>query len=99
MIVFGSFARGEAVADSDIDAVLGRPHTADEDDSAWADSVEQWREAVRRASGNAVEVLEVAESDIAAKLRSRHELWKDIHSEGIAVTGPSLASLTEAADT
>jgi predicted nucleotidyltransferase len=95
--VFGSFARGEAEVASDIDAVLIRPESVDEEDPAWADSVEQWRETVGRASGNAVEVLEVSESDIGRKLRGRQQLWRDIRSEGVVVTGPSLAVLIEAA--
>jgi predicted nucleotidyltransferase len=97
VIVFGSFARGEAEVASDIDAVLIRPESVDEEDPAWADSVEQWRETVGRASGNAVEVLEVSESDIGRKLRGRQQLWRDIRSEGVVVTGPSLAVLIEAA--
>lgn len=94
VIVFGSFTRGEAEATSDIDTVLVRPDSVDEDDPTWADSVEQWRQTVRRVSGNPVEVLEVAEGDIATKLRGRQQLWKDIRREGIVVTGPSLATLT-----
>jgi predicted nucleotidyltransferase len=93
VIVFGSFARGEAEADSDIDAVLVRPDSVDEDDPDWADSVEQWRQTVRRVSGNVVEVLEVAEADLATKLRGRQQVWQDIRREGIVVTGPSLAAL------
>ena len=43
VIVFGSFARGEADEHSDLDAVVVRPDDVDEDDDAWATATEQWR--------------------------------------------------------
>ena len=43
VIVFGSFARREAVVDSDIDVVVVRPAEVDEDDDAWSASIETWR--------------------------------------------------------
>lgn len=36
VIVFGSFARGEPDAESDIDAVFARPASVDESDEAWS---------------------------------------------------------------
>lgn len=43
VIVFGSFARGDAGTESDVDAVFVRPEGVGEDDARWADSVEHWR--------------------------------------------------------
>ena len=40
VILFGSFARGEAVAESDIDAVMVRHDEVDEDDEAWSAALE-----------------------------------------------------------
>ncbi len=51
VIVFGSFARREAGADSDIDVVVVRPTDIDEDNEAWAESIEGWRRDVRRTHG------------------------------------------------
>ncbi|MGH9268378.1 MAG: nucleotidyltransferase domain-containing protein, partial [Acidimicrobiales bacterium] len=51
-IVFGSLARGEADALSDVDVVLVRPADVDEDDEPWASSSEQWRSMARRLTGN-----------------------------------------------
>jgi len=95
VIVFGSFARGEADAKSDIDAVFVRPEVVDESDEAWADSVEQWRSRIRRASGNPVEVLEVGADEISTRLSSRQPAWRDISREGIVVHGRSLNELAE----
>jgi hypothetical protein len=92
-IVFGSFARGEADIDSDIDTVLVRPAGVDESDESWAESVEQWRASVRRASGNQVEVLEVGSGEVAVLLNSRRQVWRDIRSDGLVVHGLSLVEL------
>ena len=92
-IVFGSFARGEADIESDIDTVLVRPAGVDESDELWSESVEQWRASVHRASGNRVEVLEVGVGEVAALLNSRRQVWRDIRRDGLVVQGLSLAEL------
>jgi len=96
VIVFGSFARGEADAESDIDTVFVRPAGVDESDESWADSIEQWRSQIHRVSGNPVEVLEVGSDAIGARLRSRQAVWRDIRREGIVVHGLALDELAEA---
>lgn len=92
-IVFGSFARGEADIESDIDTVLVRPAGVDESDELWSESVEQWRASVHRASGNRVEVLEVGSDEVAALLNSRRQVWRDIRRDGLVIQGLSLAEL------
>jgi len=93
VIVFGSFARGEADVESDIDAVFVRPMGVDESDETWADSVEQWRTEVHRISGNSVEVLEVGSDEIRGRLGSRQQVWSDIRRDGVVVHGLSIAEL------
>ena len=95
VIVFGSFARGEADAESDIDAVFVRPGGVDESDEPWTDSVELWRSRIHRVSGNLVEVLEVGSEEIGARLSSRQPVWHDIHRDGLVVHGRSLNELAE----
>jgi DNA-binding transcriptional ArsR family regulator len=93
VIAFGSFARGDSDVESDIDTVLVCPPGFDLEDDRWSESVDQWRTAVRRMSGNAVEVLEVGADDVAARLRGRRELWRDIRRDGLVVHGPDLTTL------
>jgi predicted nucleotidyltransferase len=93
VIVFGSFARGEADVDSDIDTVLVRPAGVDESNELWSESVEQWRASVRRTSGNRVEVLEAGSDEVAALLNTRRQVWRDIRRDGLVVHGLSLAQL------
>jgi predicted nucleotidyltransferase len=93
VIVFGSFARGEADAESDIDALFVRPEGVDESYEAWSASVDEWRETIRRKSGNQVEVLDVGWDEIKARLGSRRSLWRDIRRDGLAVYGATLDQL------
>lgn len=87
VIVFGSFARREAEADSDIDVVIVPPADVGEEDDAWSASIEAWRRDVRRLTGNPVEVLEVSADEAALKLASRAQVWSDIHRDGRVVHG------------
>ncbi len=90
VIVFGSLARREARPDSDIDLVVVRPDEIDEDDDAWAESLEGFRRHVRRLAGNPVEVLEVSADEAASRLTGRRSVWADIRREGRVVHGLEL---------
>ena len=90
VIVFGSFARGEAGRDSDVDILVVRPTEVDEDDDAWAESLEAWRRDVTRLTGNPVEVLEVSIDEAATKVTGRTQLWSDIRRDGRVVHGLDL---------
>lgn len=90
VVAFGSFARGEADADSDIDVVVVRPAHLDEDELSWTRALDKWRHRVRCIAGNRVEVLEVDEMDVARLIRSRAPLWSDIRRDGVLVAGVPL---------
>jgi len=96
VIVFGSFARGEAGIDSDIDVVVVRPDSIGEDDDEWATALEAWRDEVRAITGNAVEVVEVTPAEAGAKVRGRTEFWRNVRADGVVVHGMSLDQLAEA---
>lgn len=93
VIVFGSFARGEADAESDIDLAVVRADDVDEDDERWADSVDVWRRKVRAITGNDVEIVEASLSEARRKLRGRSELWRNIQRDGVVVHGLTLNEL------
>jgi len=93
VIVFGSFARGEAGRDSDLDVVFVRPGGVDEDDARWAASIEQWRTTVRAITGNPVELLEVGTEEAASRLASGRQVWLDIRRDGRVVHGLALDEL------
>lgn len=93
VIVFGSLARGEADALSDVDIVLVRPSDVDEDDDPWASSADGWRTAAQRLTGNAVQVIEIDEGELARRLRRPAELWANVLRDGVIVHGVPLETL------
>lgn len=60
--------------DSDIDLVVVRPTDIDEDDEAWAESIEGWRRDVHRLTGNPVEVLEMSDDEAVSRFTGRSHL-------------------------
>jgi len=94
VIVFGSFARGEADEHSDLDAIVVRPDDVDEDDDAWATAIEQWRSDARAITGNRIEILEVTNHVVQTKLAGRTGLWRDVVRDGVVVHGLTIEQLT-----
>jgi predicted nucleotidyltransferase len=93
VIVYGSFARGEADRSSDLDILLIRPPGIGEDDPEWRAAIDEWVEGARRLTGNSVELLEVTAEEVSAKLRSKKQLWRDIQREGVVVHGRTIQAL------
>jgi predicted nucleotidyltransferase len=92
VVIFGSFARGEAVAGSDVDVLVVRADIVDEDNPDWRRGIDEWAERARRLTGSQVELLEVSEAEAGRRLRSRQPLWLDVQRDGIVVSGRDLAS-------
>ena len=95
VIVFGSFARGEAGVHSDLDAIIVRPDDVDEDDDAWATAIERWRSDAQTITGNRIEILEVARHEVGTKLAGRAPLWRDVVRDGVVVNGLTIDELME----
>ncbi len=97
LMVFGSFARGEADAERDLDVLAIRPRGARDDDE-WTDSLWSWTTSATRALGNPVNVMEAAEEEISGLLRRPGPtVWTEIVRDGIVLVGCRLERLAEAA--
>ena len=94
IVAFGSFARGDGSIESDIDLVVVRPALTDAEDEDWFLSLEEWRTHLQRVAGNDIEILEVGEDKIAAKLGSTSQVWRDIRRDGQLVHGKPLEEIT-----
>lgn len=94
VIVFGSFARREARAGSDVDVVVVRPNGIDEDDEQWATPIEHWRSGARRLTGNPVELLELSVDEVTSRITGRSRLWTEIRRDGRVVYGAGIDELT-----
>lgn len=85
LVVFGSFARGEATAESDIDVLVVRPRKVDDDDESWIDSLGQWTSRASVITGNPVNLLVTSESELPHLLKRRGSVWDSIAKEGISL--------------
>lgn len=88
--LYGSFARGDDNAASDIDLAVVRPRLVEDDEAEWSESIRQFEARLRRISGNAVNRIEVSETEVPTLIRSRRPLWQAIHREGITLQGQPL---------
>ena len=91
LVIFGSFARGDARRGSDIDvlAVLPADETEHEE---YVQGVMSWGETAHRIVGNPVEVM-IVRRDEMGRLSRRRGLWKTIADTGILIVGHDLNDL------
>jgi hypothetical protein len=97
LTVFGSFARGEASAMSDLDVLAVRPEGTAADDSDWIDALGRWEVVARKIIGNPVKMLVVSFDELPALLRRRAGPWRAIVSEGVPLIGAPISTLASMA--
>jgi predicted nucleotidyltransferase len=90
---FGSFARHQARAESDIDLLVVRSTDLTEDDERWRAVVDRIRDLGRLLSGNPIEILEAAQAEVKVLIRSERPLWRDIVRDSIVIYGRPLHQL------
>ena len=95
--LFGSFARGEATASSDIDILAIRalgtgPET-------WASTLGSFTTRARRLTGNPVQVLDYDLEELRRRAGSRakagRNFWDAVRRDGIVLAGSSIDILLE----
>jgi predicted nucleotidyltransferase len=91
--LFGSVARGDGDAASDLDLVIVRAAGVAEDDSTWERTLAAYVARIARASGNPVNRIDVGVDEVPRLRRSRVGLWRDVRREGIAIFGSSFDDL------
>lgn len=97
LIVFGSFARSETIATSDLDMLAVRAKGVPADDNDWIDALGAWERVARRIVGNPVNMMVVSADEVPALLRRRSGPWRTIANEGIVLVGRPLNAFTRAA--
>ena len=87
----------QVISGGDIDTVLVRPSGVGESDEPWSDTVQQWIDRVSDVSGNSVEVLEVPEDELPAKLDGGGSVWQEIKRDALLIHGTPLATFRSVA--
>ncbi|MGE3622081.1 MAG: nucleotidyltransferase domain-containing protein [Acidimicrobiia bacterium] len=87
LVLFGSAARRDGGAASDLDLLLVRPGDVDADDEVWADQRHALARDLERSAGNAVQVLELTSSELAEAARRRQPLVRELRADGIVLAG------------
>lgn len=85
--LFGSAARNDMRADSDLDLFVVRDAEVDADDATWRDQIDSLEAAASAWTGNDVRTLEYDETEFFAASAADAGVVSDIRNEGIRLTG------------
>lgn len=86
-VLFGSTARGDGDARSDIDLYLERPAAIDTEDEAWNAQRNELVADVRRWTGNDLEILEYGSEEVSDRAWDRDPVLAAIKGEGKVLHG------------
>jgi hypothetical protein len=87
--LFGSAARNDMRADSDIDLFVVRPDAVDSDDEAWSEQLYELANTVYGWTGNNANVLELGETEVNEGAKDEDPVVVAVNEEGIRIQGPS----------
>lgn len=92
--LFGSFARGVADSDSDIDLLLVRPDEPGElDEDAWLEQLDHLDRNIRAWTGNAAQLIDLAPATLGQMARDGDPLVDSWRAEDIHLHGEQLLDL------
>jgi hypothetical protein len=91
--MFGSAARGDGAASSDVDLAVVRPRGVDEDDEQWQAQLGGLRDAVRSWSGNAASIVELGEETLANAAGADLPVLADWRRDAVQLAGRPLGEV------
>jgi predicted nucleotidyltransferase len=94
--MFGSAARGEGDADSDVDLLVVRPESVDSEDPAWRDQLHELAGAIERWTGNHAGISEVGEEELTQLASTRQPIVEEVERDAITLAGPEPRRLLRA---
>lgn len=92
--IFGSFARGSAGLESDVDVFVVRSNNTALDDEQWRVQLRDVAQKVRAWSGNDCRVAEFSQKEFARLFAQNDRLAQDLRTDSIALTSRRLPVLT-----
>jgi predicted nucleotidyltransferase len=93
--MFGSAARADGDAESDVDLLVVRPLGIDEEDSRWRAQFDALNDAVYAWTGNHAGVIELDEAEVERLRRDPPAIVGDLRADGIDLAGVSVRALLE----
>jgi len=93
VLLYGSLARGEGTADSDVDVLVIRPRAVHFDDTAWRLQLEQFVHRVQTWSGNGCEILELSPEEFVTAVSRGRRLERELRKDAICIGGQMPESL------
>lgn len=91
--MFGSSARADGDAESDIDLLVVRPADIDEEDSRWRAQLDALSDALYTWTGNHAGIVELDEADLEQLRRDPPAIVGDLRADGIDLAGVSVRAL------
>lgn len=91
--LFGSAARGDGDASSDIDLLIVRPADVDPEDLLWRDQLDELAHRVRRWTGNNAGIAEVSEGELPRLRKDRPPVAEEVSKDAVDLAGEKTRSL------
>lgn len=91
--LFGSAARGDGDASSDIDLLVVRPADVDPDDSDWRGQLDGLADLVRRWTGNNAGIAEVSEGELPRLRKDRPPVVEEVSEDAVDLAGEATRKL------
>lgn len=95
VIVYGSVARGEATAGSDLDVLVVRPDATEPDEALWQRQVTALADSAQRWTGKRASVVEMSRREAADGIAEGEPFLVQADRDGWVIAGQRLALLAE----
>ena len=96
--LFGSAAREDGDADSDIDLLLIRQDRTDPDDPAWAEQIVQLKADIAAWTGNHTQVYELDVDELTRHIAAGQRIVHEWRSDAITLAGTDVGNLLRELD-
>lgn len=87
VVLFGSFARRDGGPESDIDLLVVRPSSIDEDDRGWVEQRYLLSQQLEAWTGNRAQIVDLSEEELAEAVEADEPLIESLRADGIALVG------------
>ncbi|HEX3392541.1 MAG TPA: nucleotidyltransferase domain-containing protein [Solirubrobacteraceae bacterium] len=91
--MFGSAARGDGDADSDIDLFIVRPGDTDSEDPVWNEQLAELSKLVVDSTGNRASIIDLAQPELGEMLELKRPILEELRADAIDLAGMPIRKL------